>query len=138
MSLRIHYSPEDDIVMLYMDERGEGSYDVEGHYWTRVILPSRGGYKPVALEVMFVSDLMPLETNGRYCSETDTLVIGDGEGSTALAEENGDLTAYWLPEEDDPDDLSLVAVALRRASVHLAPVIHAPDATAGQPIQKET
>ena len=125
MSLHIHYSAEDDIVMLYTDERGEGSYDVEGHYWTRVILPSGGGYKPVALEVMFVSDLMPLETNGCYCSETDTLVIGDDKSSTTLAEENGDLTAYWLHEEDDPDDLSLVAVTLRRASVHLAPAIHA-------------
>ena len=123
MSLRIHYSPEDDIVMLYTTEEGEGSYDVEGHHWTRVILPAGGGYKPVAMEVMFVSDLMPLETNGRYRSETDTLVVGDGEDSATLVEENGDLTAYWLPEEDGPDDWSLVAVALRRASVHLAPVI---------------
>ena len=125
MSLRIHYSPEDDIVMLYTTEEGEGGYDVEGHHWTRVILPSGGGHKPVALEVMFVSDLMPLETNGGYCSETDTLVIGDGKGSATLVEENGDLSAYWLPEEDYPDDLSLAAVALRRASVHLAPVIAA-------------
>ena len=125
MSLRIHYSPEDDIVMLYTTEKGEVSYDVEGHHWTRVVLPSGGGYKPVALEVMFVSDLMPLETNGNYCSETDTLVIGDGKASASIVEENGDLTAYWLPEEDAPDDLGLVAVALRRASAHLAPVIAA-------------
>ena len=125
MSLRMHYSPEDDIVMLYTTERGEGSCDVEGYHWTRVILPSGGGYKPVAIEVMFVSDLIPLEANGCYYSETDTLVIGDAEGSTTLVEENGDLIAYWLSEEDDPDDLSLTAVALRRASVHLAPVIAA-------------
>ena len=125
MSLRIHYSPEDDIVMLYTAEKGEGSYDVEGYHWTRVILPSGGGYKPVALEVMFASDLIPLETNAGYCSETDTLLIGDGKASNAPVEENGDLTAYWLPEEDAPDDLSLVCVALRRASVHLAPVIAA-------------
>ena len=125
MSLRIHYSPEDDIVMLYTAEEGEGSYDVEGHHWSRVILPSGGGYKPVALEVMFASDLMPLETNAGYCAKTDTLVIGDGKASTTLVEENGDLTAYWLPEEDAPDDLSLVGVALRRASAHLAPVIAA-------------
>ncbi|MDE2785480.1 MAG: GMC family oxidoreductase N-terminal domain-containing protein [Chloroflexota bacterium] len=125
MSLLMHYSPEDDIAMLYTTEAGEGSYDVEGHHWTRIVLPPDNGYRPVALEVMFVSDLVPLETNGGYCSETDTLVIGDGKGSATLVEENGDLTAYWLPEEDYPDDFNLVAVALRQASVHLAPVIAA-------------
>lgn len=121
MSLQIRYSPEDDIVLIASSEKGEGSCDVEGHYWTSVVLPFGGGYKPVALEIMFASDLMPLRANKGYCADTDTLVIGSGKGA-ALVEENDDLTAYWHPE-DVPDDLSLVAIALRNASKHLAPVI---------------
>lgn len=121
MSLQTRYSQEDDIVLIATSERGEGSYDVEGHYWTTVVLPFGGGHKPVALEIMFVSDLMPLRMNKGYSAETDTLVIGQGERA-ALVEENDDLTAYWCPEED-ADDLSLVAVSLRNASKHMAPVI---------------
>ena len=122
MSLRVKYSPEDDIVSLDTSEKGEGSCDVEGHYWTVIDLPFGGGYKPVALEIMFASDLMPLEKNAGYCSETDTLVIGEENCAATLVEKNGDLAAYWRPD-DDPDDLSLVAVSLRNASKHLAPVI---------------
>ena len=122
MSLQVKYSPEEDIFLAATSERGEGSYDVENHYWTTVILPFGGGHKPVALEIMFASDLMPLEKNGGYCGETDTLVIGEGKGAATLVEENGDLAAYWLPE-DGPEDLNLVGVSLRNASKHLAPVI---------------
>ena len=122
MGLRVKYSPEDDIVLLTTSERGEGSCDVEDHYWTTVILPFGGGYKPVALDIMFVRDLMPLETNVGYCSETDTLVIGEGKDTATLVEENDDLTAFWCPDEY-PDDLKLVAVSLRQASKHLAPVL---------------
>ncbi len=119
MSLRVKYSPGSDIVSLDTLESSEDSCDVEGHYWTVIDLPVGGGYKPVALEIMFVSDLMPLETNVGYCPETDTLVIGEGKDTATLVEENDDLAAYW----DAPEDLSLVAVSLRNASRHLAPVI---------------
>ena len=122
MSLRVKYSPEDDILLLDTSEKGEGSWDVEGHYWTVIDLPFGGGYRPVALEIMFASDLMPLEINGGYCSETDTLFIGEGKDAATFVEENGDLAAYWR-QDDDLDDLSLVAVSLRNASKHLAPVI---------------
>ena len=122
MSLRVKYSQEDDIVLLTTSEKSEGGCDVEGHYWTVIDLPFGGGYKPVALEIMFASDLMPLEKNAGYCSETDTLVIGEENGAATLVEKNGDLAAYWRPD-DDPDDLSLVAVSLRNPSKYLAPVI---------------
>ena len=123
MRLLVKYSPEDDIVLLGTSERGDGCYDVEGHSWTAVTLPLVGGYKPVALEIMFASSIMPLETNCGYCPDTDTLVIGDSKDAATLAEGNGDLTAYWRPEDYDPEEMSLVAVSLRNASKHLAPVI---------------
>ncbi len=124
MSMQTRYSQEDDIVLIATSERGEGSCDVEGHYWTAVVLPFGGGYKPVALEIMFVSDLMPLGANEGYSADTDALLIGQGKRAATLVEENHDLAAYWCAD-DDPDDLNLVAVSLRNASKHLAPVIAA-------------
>ena len=122
MNLQTRYSQEDDIVLIATSERGEGSCDVEGHYWTTVVLPFGGGYKPVASEIMFASDLMPLGANKGYSSGTDTLVIGQDKSPATLIEENDDLAAYWC-SDDTPGDLSLVAVSLRNASKHLAPVM---------------
>ena len=123
MKLHIRYSPEDDIIALGTSEKGDGCYEVEEYPWAVVTLPLRGGYKPVSLEILFASGLMPLESKTGYCSETDTLIIGEGKDIATLAEENGDLTAYWLPEDYAPDEMSLVAVSLRNASKHLAGVL---------------
>ncbi len=122
MSLRKLYSG--DIISLSTGEEGDGCRHVKGEQWTVIDLPD-GEYKPVALEIMFVSSEMPLETNDGYCSDTDTLVIGKGKNTATLVERNGDLAAYWASDEYDPDDLDLVAVAIQNASKHLAPVIAA-------------
>ena len=124
MSLRTKYSQEDDIVSLSTLGRGsdEGSHEVESDCWTILDVAFDNQCKPVTLELMFVSRLMPLTANDGYCSETDTLVIGEGQTMAVLVEENDDLSAYWCPDHDYPDDLSLVAVSLRNASKHLAPV----------------
>ena len=122
MILRTRYSQEDDVIRLSTSEKGDGSYDVESDCWAVIDVPVGGGYRPVALELMFVSRLLPLENNGGYCSEIDTLVIGEGQSAATLVEENDDLAAYWCSEEG-PDDLILVAVSLRNASKHLAPAI---------------
>ena len=126
MNLKVGYSKEGDFIYFDTPERGEGTYDVEGDCWTAIDVPASGGYRPVALEFMFVSRPLPLETNDGYSPETDTLVIGEGQDTATLVEENDDLTAYWCPDDGPgcgPDDLNLIAVALRNASKHLAPVI---------------
>ena len=70
---------------------------------------------------MFVSTQMPLETHAGDPRDTDTLVIGEGQQAPTLTEENGDITAYWGPEDGAPeDDISLPAVALRNTSRSLA------------------
>ena len=130
MSLKVGYSKEGDFIYLDTPERGEGTYVLENDCWTAVDVPASGGYRPVALEFMFASRLLPLEANdsGRYCPETDTLVCGEGQDTATLVEENDDLTAYWRPDDAPgrgPDDLDLIAVALRNASKHLAPLIAA-------------
>ncbi len=126
MSLRTRYTEEDDIVSLSTAENGGDSYDVESDCWTIVDVPFDDGYRPVALELMFVSRLIPLTTNSGYSSDTDTLIIGMGADTAGRTEENGDLTAYWCRDGDDPEDWSLVAVSLRNASKYLAPVVAKP------------
>lgn len=133
MSLRTRYSQEDDIVSLSTLARRsvEGSYEVESDCWTILDVAFDNERKPITLELMFVSRLMPLEANDGYSADTDTLVIGQANNVATLVEENDDLAAYWHPE-DGTDDLNLVAVALRNASRHLAAVIagHTPPARA--------
>ena len=121
MSLRTYYG--DNIIALTTDDRGDGCHHVEGWPWVIIDTPDSDEYNPVALEIMFIDSHMPLETNGGYCSGTDTLVIGKSKDTATLVKRNGDLVAYWSPEEYDPDDLSLVAVALHNASKHLTPAI---------------
>ena len=131
MSLTVGYSKEGDFIYMDTPERGEGTYPVEGDCWTAVDVPASGGHRPVALEFMFVSRLLPLETNDGYFPETDTLICGEGKDAlvtATLVEENDDLIAYWRLDDSPgcgPDDLDLIAVALRNASKHLAPVIAA-------------
>jgi len=125
MSLRTRYSREEAIVSLSTLGCGseESSYEVGSDCWTILDVAFDNKRKPVTLELMFVSRLMPLTANNGYCSDTDTLVIGKGQITATLVEANDDLSAYWCPDEDYPDDLSLVAVSLQNASKHLTPVL---------------
>ena len=68
---------------------------------------------------------LPLGKRG-YCEETDILTFGDGVETATVVAENGDLVAYWGPDEYDPDSSLLpIAVDLRNASKHLAAIIDA-------------
>ncbi len=118
MRLKALYS--DDIIRLSTGKQTEECYSVDGEPWVVIETPSDREYKPVALKILFVSGHMPLETNEGYCADTDTLAIGAGKNAATRVEENGDLVAYWALEDGYPDDLALVAVALRNASKHLA------------------
>ena len=120
MSLQITYV--DDIIHLSTGGNGAGSYVVIEDSGTVVDHSSDNEHNPVALEIMFVSRYMPLETNDGYCSGTDTLVIGKDNDTATLLERNSDLVAYWAPVYCS-DQLSLLAVELHNVSKHLAPVI---------------
>ena len=121
MSLNVGYSPTDDIVFFTTGGSAIGAYTL-GASGIAVDTPE-GSYKPVTLEIMhFREYYMPLGTNADYSPETDTLVLGDGKDRATRVEENGDLVAYWYPDTG-PDDLDLVAVALRNASKHVASVM---------------
>lgn len=124
MNLRVHYDPECDAIGLDYKQPHRVTYELATVGMVMVDVPDEDSYEAVGLEVFAISSWLPLGKRD-YCEETDTLTIGRGAETATLVAENGDLVAYWRPDEYDPDDLTPIAVDLRNASKHLAPVIEA-------------
>ncbi len=124
MELRSHYDPDIDAVSWYYDQPSSGGYEVAQNWSIILHVPDDESHRAVELEVIGISPWLPLGKRG-YCAKTDTLTIGHGVETATVVAENGDLVAYWAPDEYDPDDLSPIAVDLRNASKHLAPVMEA-------------
>ena len=129
MSLSVKYSPIeggfDAIVLDSGKDRDAGSIDLECNPHVVIDLHPDDGKEPVSLEVLWISDYLPLETNEGYCAETDTLTIGGELETATLVSENGDLVLYWRPDREYPDELTAIAIDIRNASKHLAPAIAA-------------
>ena len=129
MPLRVKYSPMEDgfdaIVLDSGNDRDAGSIDLECNPHVVIDLPPNDGKEPVALEVLWISAYLPLEANEGYCAETDTLTIGEELETATLVAENGDLSLYWRPDRNYPDELTAIAINIRNASKHLAPAIAA-------------
>lgn len=124
MKLRAHYDPNIDAISWYYDQPSWGGYEVAQNWSIILHVPDDESHCAVELEVIGISMWLPLGKRG-YCEETDTLTIGRGVETATVVAENGDLVAYWAPDEYDPADLVPIAVDLRNASKHLAPVIAA-------------
>ena len=124
MSLQLFYTPEDDAIFLSSAIHSDFGVDLPNDC-NVVVRHPEDEYDPVELEVLGISTYLPLETNGGYCAETDTLTFGVGKAAATLIAENDDLIAYWQADPGSPDELELMAVDLRNASRHLSSVIEA-------------
>ena len=126
MTLQVsEYGAEDDTIILTTgdphDETDEINYRF-GH----VLDYDSATYKPTAFELLLcVSAYIPLSPDRGYNPEADTLIFGEGDAKAELVVANGDLVAYWAYDEEDPEPEFYipVAVEIRNASKHLAPVI---------------
>ena len=69
-------------------------------------------------------DFFHLRAERGYDADTDTLTLGDKPDADYRVVDNGNFVSYrqWF---DDGSEWDVVAVDLRRASVHLAPVLAA-------------
>ena len=77
----------------------------------------------VALTIIGPSAYLPLGKKG-YDAEGDVLTLGVPVDDPAMTTENGDLTAYWQVDKDDPDAFIYpVGAAVKHVSKHLAPVL---------------
>ena len=124
MNLRVHYDPECDAIGLDYKQPHRATYELATVGMVMVDVPEEDSYEAVGLEVFAISAWLPLGKRD-YCEETDTLTIGCGVETATVVAENGDLVAYWAPDEYDPADLVPIAVDLRNASKHLSLVIDA-------------
>lgn len=117
------YDPEFDTIMIYTDDPHDETDELEflnGH----VVDYDSATYKPTGFELLLCARgylKLPADV---YDAETDTLTFGDGVDRAEKVVANGDLVAYWAYAADapEPDFYIPVAVQLRNASVHLAPV----------------
>ena len=126
MSLRVGYTAEDDCIFLSTGQGSDDSATLVSSYCVAIDTHPDSDYRPTALEVLYISRYLPLETNPGYCPDTDILVIGKCRDAATMVEENDDLVAYWAQNTsypDDPDAFELVDAGLRNASKHLAPAI---------------
>lgn len=128
MSLIAHYDPEIDAISLHHNQPTCGGYEVAANWSIIVHVPNEESREAAALEVIGIGAWLPLGKRG-YCPETDTLTFGHSLKTATVIAENGDLVAYWRPDHYDPSYLTPIAVDLRNASKHLAPVIEAMSAT---------
>lgn len=124
MNLITHYDPEIDAVSLHYDQPTYGGYEVAENWSIILHVPEDESHRAAELEVIGIRAWLPLGKRG-YCKDTDTLTFGYGSENATVIAENGDLIAYWRPDEYDPNDLTPIAVDLRNASKHLVPVIEA-------------
>lgn len=122
MKYEVHYDPECNAIGLDSGRSRKASSSLVTNVDVIIDLENRDSHQVVALEVLGISAYMPLGKLG-YCEETDTLTFG-GEIDTATSVvENGDLVAYWRYDKLRPVAMEPVAVDLKNASTHLAPVI---------------
>ena len=121
MTMEISFDLTDRIFSLHSKVQSRDSSSVLGAEGVVVDFPDEDSHTPVGLEVLGFGAILPLGKED-YSAESDTQSFGDKGGAT-LVKENGDLVAYFGPQPDDPDFLYLLAVDLRNASKHLAPLI---------------
>lgn len=123
-NLKMSYDPDNDILWLRDGYPSDGSSLLEEAPFATMEMRDEDSREAIGVEISGFSGYLPLRRPD-YCESADTLTIGARRETATLVVENGDLVAYWRPDESAPDDLEPFAVDLRNASGHLAPLLAA-------------
>ena len=126
--MRVRYYAEEDVLLLIASPKGGGGGTLRDDF--RVIFAidgeDEGDENITRVDILDVSRFLPLRAERGYDTDTDTLTLGDKPEPDAdfRVVDNGDFVSYrqWF---DDGSEWDVVAVDLRRASVHLAPALAA-------------
>ena len=128
LEMQVKYFPEDDGVALIAarDKAGDGAA-LRDYFGVVLTFAEEGSEDITRLDVIGISDWLPLCAENGYDAATDTLTLGDKPAADYRVVDNGDFVSYrqWF---DDGSEWDILAVDLRNASVHLAEVIAAPPA----------
>ena len=122
--MEVKYYPEDDALIMDIARGGCSGGTLREDFGVIFVFKSEGDENIARLRVLNVSDFLPLSAERGYDADADTLTLGDKPDADYRVVDNGDFVSYrqWF---DDGSEWDVVAVDLRRASVHLAPVLAA-------------
>lgn len=124
--MRVRYYAEEDVLLLIASPKGGGGGTLRDDF--RVIFAidgeDEGDENITRVDIHDVSRFLPLRAERGYDADTDTLTLGNRPDADYRVVDNGDFVSYrqWF---DDGSEWDVVAVDLRQASVHLAPVLEA-------------
>ena len=122
--MEVKYYPEDDVLLIIKSHSGRSGGTLRDDFGVIFTFEDVGNDNITRLDIHDVSHFLPLDAERGYDADTDTLTLGDKPDSDYRAVDNGDFVGYWQ-ECDGGRYWDIVAVDLRQASVHLAPVLAA-------------
>ena len=122
--MEVKYFPEDDALIMDISRGGCSGATLRDDFGIILVFESESVEDIARVRVLHISDFLPLDAERGYDADTDTLTMGDKPTSDFRVVDNGDFVSYrqWF---DDGSEWDVVAVDLRQASVHLAPVLAA-------------
>ena len=121
-NLKMSYDPTNDILWLRDGSPSDGSSLLEEAPFATMETRDEDSREAVGVEISGFSGYLPLRRPDYY-EPADTLTFGARRETATLVVENGDLVAYWRPDESALGDLEPFAVDLRNASQHLASLL---------------
>ena len=126
LEMQVKYFPEDDIVEVFVARSKDGDGAALRDYFGVVLAFAEVGCEDITgVDIIGISQWLPLCAEKGYDAATDTLTLGDKPEADYRVVDNGDFVSYrqWF---DDGSEWDILAVDLRHASVHLAEVIANP------------
>ena len=122
--MQVKYYPEDDALIMDIARGGCSGSTLRDDFGVILVFESEGSENIARVRVLHIRDFLPLDAERGYDADTDTLTLGDKPTSDYRLVDNGVFVSYrqWF---DDGSEWDVVAVDIRQASVHLAPVISA-------------
>ena len=124
--MRVKYYAEDDALVIESFRGGCSGGTLRDDFGVILNFADVGSEDVARIDVLHVTDFLPLDTERGYDADTDTLTLGDKPDADAdyRVVDNGDFVSYrqWF---DDGSQWDVVALDLRQASKYLAEVIAA-------------
>ena len=120
--MRAKYYSEDDALIVTATPGGRSGGTLREDFRVILTFEDEEVENVTRLLVLDATRFLPLDAERGYDADTDTLTLGDKPVADFRVVDNGDFVSYrqWF---DDGSEWDVVAVDLRRASVHLAQVL---------------
>ena len=124
--MQVSYYPEDDVLILIASPKGGGGGTLRDDFGVIFVIDGEDedDENVTRVDVHGATRFLPLDAERGYDADTDTLTLGDKPTADYRVADSGDFVSYrqWF---DDGSEWDVVALDLRRASIHLAPVLSA-------------